>query len=105
MYLTDRAGAILRHHTRSSQEGHHTVKRTGVPKAMAAAAEQQVRAQSLASPSPSPPPQTSPQGDANFGVAGHEGGALPADNTLRHEGKTSHQRPDLICLSLFMPAI
>ena len=24
MYLTDRAGVILRHHTRSSQEGHHS---------------------------------------------------------------------------------
>ena len=43
MYLTDRAGAILRHHTRSSQEGHHTVKRTGVPKAMVAAVRVRAR--------------------------------------------------------------
>ena len=63
MYLTDRAGAILRHHTRSSQEGHHTVKRTGVPKAMVAAVRVRARRGTarvpvVLLPPPPPPPQT-----------------------------------------------
>ena len=74
MYLTDRAGAILRHHTRSSQEGHHTVKRTGVPKAMVAAVRVRARRGTARVPvvlprPPRPPPQTLLSRRRNFSDA------------------------------------
>ena len=75
MYLTDRAGAILRHHTRSSQEGHHTVKRTGVPKAMVAAVRVRARRGTARVPvvlPPPPRPQTS-QGDHTSAAPPQEG--------------------------------